>query len=269
MKSNIGFCGCCDYKAKLRIFFCFAKLFFVWSGCVVLLWWRLIVNFAVMNLGDIKIEVTDDGSSTLYVESLDEHYHSVKGALRESEHVYRDCAFKHRASGASGTTLRLLEVGFGTGLNAAITAVAAGAICGVHYFGLEKFPVDFSVVKELGYERIVDADVLRRIHEAEWNRAVEITPSFVLEKRECDFLVDELPRGIDVVYFDAFAPEKQPEMWTYDALRRVYDAMNLGGVLTTYCAKGEFRRMLQSIGFVVERIAGPRGGKREILRATK
>ncbi len=214
---------------------------------------------------EIEVQITNDGSATIFIPEMDEHYHSTKGALTESQHIYRDCAFMRRSD---GSRLRLLEVGFGTGLNAVVTAMIADALHTVHYISLEKYPVDESVVGALGYDSLVDADLLTKIHRAPWNTATEITPYFTLEKRLCDYTADPLPRGIDVVYFDAFAPEKQPDMWTVEAFARLFDALNDGAVLTTYCAKGEIRRLLQSTGFEVERLAGPAGGKREILRGT-
>lgn len=214
----------------------------------------------------IEIERTEDGSATLYVKELDEHYHSVKGALTESNHIFRDCAFLHRSD---GERLRLLEVGFGTGLNAVVTAMACDAAHPVHYITLEKYPVDGERLAALQYDSLVDSDLLHKIHIAPWNTAVQITPHFVIEKRHCDYTSDILPEGIDVVYFDAFAPEKQPDMWTEEAFERLHGAMNRGGILTTYCSKGVIRRRLESIGFRVERIPGPPGGKREILRATR
>ncbi|MBQ9077582.1 MAG: tRNA (5-methylaminomethyl-2-thiouridine)(34)-methyltransferase MnmD [Muribaculaceae bacterium] len=212
-----------------------------------------------------KVEVTGDGSATIYLPEMDEHYHSVKGALAESRHIYRDCGFLHRSD---GQRLRLLEVGFGSGLNAVVTAMAANESRPVHYITLEKFPVDGTLLRQLGHDRIADASLYDMIQAAEWDTPVEITPYFTLEKRISDYTADDLPEGIDIVYFDAFAPEKQPEMWTAEAFTRLRDVMNQGAVMTTYCAKGEIRRMLASLGFSVERLAGPVGGKREILRAT-
>ncbi len=222
-----------------------------------------------MNLQpQLTIEVTDDGSATLFVPALDEHYHSVKGALTEAEHIYRDCAFLHRAQRGVGGRLRLLEVGFGTGLNACVTAMIADERCPVHYVSLEKYPVDSATLAALRYDSLLDKVLLRAIHEAPWDEPVPITPYFTLEKRRADYLSDPLPASVDVVYFDAFAPEKQPEMWTPDAFRRLVAVMNGGAVLTTYCAKGEVRRLLASLGLTMERIPGPIGGKREILRGT-
>lgn len=218
----------------------------------------------------LEVQFTDDGSATFYVCELDEHYHSVKGALSEAEHIYRDSAFLFRLSiGNTTMPLTILEIGFGTGLNAVVTAMAADTDCPVHYITLEKYPLASNVLSQLGYARIVDADLFDAVHAAVWNEAVTLTPSFTIEKRQCDALEIMFPSGIDVVYFDAFAPEKQPEMWNKRLFERIYAAMNPCGVLTTYCAKGIVRRMLQDIGFVVERLPGPKGGKREILRALK
>ena len=219
----------------------------------------------------IEIQHTEDGSATLFVPELDEHYHSVKGAYTEALHIYRDCAYQYAAERCvcGSTPLRLLEIGFGTGLNAAVTAMAATAQSPVHYITLEKYPVEPSIVNQLGYEALVPAQLFADIHAASWEQPVAITPHFTLEKRCCDLLTTELPHDIDVVYFDAFAPEKQPEMWGAELFARIYHAMRPGGVLTTYCAKGAIRRLLQATGFSVERLAGPVGGKREILRAIK
>lgn len=215
---------------------------------------------------NIEVEVTADGSATLYVKEIDEHYHSVKGAITEALHIYRDCAFMHRSD---GTPLRLLEVGFGTGLNAVVTAMAADAQHPIHYITLEKYPVEPSLIEALGYHDIVDTTMLTAIHRAAWNTPVAITPHFTLEKLQADYLTDTLPGNIDIVYFDAFAPEKQPLMWSQQAFERLYNSLNPNAVLTTYCAKGNIRRLLTALGFTVERLPGPTAGKREILRATK
>ena len=217
----------------------------------------------------LEVQRTDDGSATLFVPELDEHYHSVKGAYTEALHIYRDCAYLHAAESIGEHPLRLLEIGFGTGLNAAVTAMAATTERPVHYITLEKYPVEPELIASLDYEHIVDATLLTAIHAAPWEEPTAITPHFTLEKRCCDLLASPLPDAIDIVYFDAFAPEKQPEMWSAEIFARIYQAMRPAGVLTTYCAKGAIRRLLQATGFSVERLAGPIGGKREILRATK
>ncbi len=212
------------------------------------------------------IETTDDGSATLYVPELDEHYHSVKGARTESQHIFIDMGLKASAAHAP----RVLEVGFGTGLNALLTLEEAGRSGRpVHYTGIELYPLAWEEVEALHYS---DHPLFRELHSAPWETDAHLAPCFTLRKTQLDMAHPHtsLPAaGYDVVYFDAFAPEKQPEMWDESAFRRLFAAMSSGGVLTTYCAKGAVRRMLQSIGFRVERLPGPPGGKREILRARK
>lgn len=223
------------------------------------------------NKNTLQVEITEDGSPTLFVKEMNEHYHSVKGALTEAEHIYRDCAFRYRAAHPLYENgLRVLEIGFGTGLNALVTALACQtASVSVHYIALEKYPVKPELLDSLDYGRQSDPSLFRQLHEASWNMPVVVSSCFLLEKRCADLLYSSLPTDMDVVYFDAFAPEKQPEMWSDEIFRRIYAAMRQGGVLTTYCAKGAVRRLLQSVGFRVERISGPPGGKREILRAVK
>ncbi len=217
-----------------------------------------------------KVEITSDGSRTLYVPALDEHYHSVKGAVAESLHVFIRMGLEHHPS----VSLEVLEVGFGTGLNAFLTCLAAGKLRKqVHYTSVELYPLQPACVASLGYpERIAPghAEDFRRLHACPWEEDVCISPFFTLHKREADFTACVLPpSAFDVVYFDAFAPEKQPEMWTHEVFARLWEAMRPGGILATYCAKGVVRRMLLQAGFSVERLPGPPGGKREILRAVK
>lgn len=214
------------------------------------------------------IEQTSDGSPTLYVPALDEHYHSVKGAQTESAHIFIDMGLKATTAPAP----RLLEVGFGTGLNAWLSLLHAEAQQQpLHYTGIERYPLSWEEIAPLHYS---EDPRFRQLHQAGWNKDIRLTPHFTLHKAESD-IYDFLQRpqtdanGYDVVYYDAFAPEKQPEMWEEQLFRQLYQLMNPGGILTTYCAKGVIRRMWQSIGFEVERLPGPPGGKREILRGRK
>lgn len=213
---------------------------------------------------DIRIEPTADGSATLYVPALDEHYHSVKGALSESRHVFVDMGL--RASPAAAP--RVLEVGFGTGLNALLTWLEADRSGRpVRYAALELYPLSPAQALALGYE---PSDRLRALHEAPWEEAVSLSPCFALQKLRADFTTFAFaPSSFDVVYFDAFAPDKQPALWTAEGFAALYAALSPGGVLATYCAKGSVRRLLQQAGFLTERLPGPPGGKREILRARK
>ncbi len=209
------------------------------------------------------IERTDDGSATLYVPQLDEHYHSVKGAHTESQHIFIDMGL--RASVVEEPCV--LEVGFGTGLNALLTMKEAMAVQRrVLYTGIELYPLTWEEIQPLGYST---HPLFEQLHCVPWEETINISPQFALRKVKADVNVflQETKERFDVVYYDAFAPEKQPEMWSEALFARLYGVMNKGGVLTTYCAKGVVRRMLQQIGFRVERLPGPPGGKREILRA--
>lgn len=217
-------------------------------------------------MSNIKIEKTEDGSDTLYVESMDEHYHSTKGAITETNYIFIEMGL----SASPLKELNILEVGFGTGLNAIQTLSAAQKNhLKVEMTSLELYPLKFEQLKGLSYSQLPHFDEL---HLAPWNTAVAITPNFSITKLIMDFT--KLPEAnlearFDVVYMDAFAPEKQPDMWSQQLFNHLYVLMNKGGILTTYCAKGVIRRMLQSAGFKVERLPGPPNGKREILRATK
>lgn len=222
------------------------------------------------------IEKTDDGSATLFVPELDEHYHSTKGARTESQHIFIDMGLK----ASTATSPRVLEIGFGTGLNAWLTLKEAESSCReVHYTGLELYPLAWEMVEQLGYipssEQQHDAELFKQLHTAPWEKEIRLTPHFTLLKQETDANLLKAETDInklssfDVIYFDAFAPEKQPEMWSQELFNRLYVLLNKDGILTTYCAKGIIRRMLQAAGFFVERLPGPPGGKREILRARK
>lgn len=218
----------------------------------------------------LDIETTADGSPTLYRKDIDEHYHSVKGALAESKHIYVDLGWKKAAS--ERNNISVFEVGFGTGLNALLTALAAEEDkVKTIYTSVELHPLPIETTESLlPFQPQEHRELFKLIHEAEWGRDVEINPYFTLRKIQGNLLTTDLPsEKIDVVYFDAFAPEKQPEMWEETIFHKIYLSMTSGGILTTYCAKGIIRRMMQSIGFLTERLPGPPAGKREVLRATK
>ena len=209
------------------------------------------------------IEPTEDGTPTLRHPVFGDTYHSTHGATGESMHVYIRQGF----AASSLPHVRLLEVGFGSGLNAWLTARAAFFMNRtVAYTALEPYPVDPRTAAQLSY----GADRLfMALHEAPWNVPARITERFRIRKIETSLQDYEFDTTFDLVYFDAFAPEKQPEMWSQELFNRLYVLLDKDGILTTYCAKGVVRRMLQTAGFTVERLPGPPGGKREILRARK
>ncbi len=215
-----------------------------------------------------ELQLTSDGSHTLYMPDMDEHYHSVNGAIQESEHVFIEAGL-HRLSKKE---IRVLEIGFGTGLNAFLTLLdSMQTDVNITYYSMELYPLDTALVQNLNYGKVLCAgeeDLFMALHEAPWNQSASITPNFTLHKMKGDCNQAELPEEIDLVYFDAFAPDKQPEMWNQELFNKLYFRMNAGGILTTYCAKGAVRRTMKESGFSVERIPGP-PGKREMLRATK
>lgn len=217
----------------------------------------------------LDIERTADGSVTLYFNELDEHYHSVKGAVAESRHVYLGLGWDYYRM--THERMRVFEVGFGTGLNAALTALRSheeGVM--TDYHAVELYPLPGHLADLLAsHQDPKYAEDFRAVNAAPWDNQVQINPHFTLTKIKENLLTMDLPKNLDVVYFDAFAPEKQPEMWTEDVFRRIFDVMVEGGVLTTYCAKGDVRRLLEKVGFTVERLAGPVNGKREVLRGKK
>ena len=204
--------------------------------------------------------ITADGSPTIYSDHFGEHYHSTFGAASESNHVFIEAGYLS----ITVEPVSVLEIGFGTGLNAWLSLQQANKLRRhTFYEAVDLYPIDESTVFELS-----DDHLFRNMHAAQWEQPVEITSCFVLHKRKSDLLLTTFTGNYDVVYFDAFSPAVQPEMWSRDIFAGLYAAMNLGAILTTYCAKGDVRRAMQSVGFSVERLPGP-AGKREMLRARK
>lgn len=204
--------------------------------------------------------LTDDGSKTIYSNRFGEHYHSTYGAASESNHVFIEAGYLANTA----DRVSVFEVGFGTGLNAWLTLQQALKLNRhTRYETIELYPVDELTVSELH-----DNPIFRKLHNAPWGQPTEITSCFVLYKHFNDLLLAVFPQKFDVIYFDAFSPAVQPEMWSRDVFSKLCEAMNPGAVLTTYCAKGEVRRTMQNVGLTVERLPGY-AGKREMLRAWK
>lgn len=214
-----------------------------------------------------ELRITEDGSHTLYNSVVDECYHSTHGAVQESMHIFIQNALLFHEPQAS---LSVLEIGFGTGLNAWLTCVEAEKRqMQINYHALERYPVDAALYTQLNY---VDGEEERRcfrlMHTCEWNVPIQLTTFFTLRKEKTDLLQWKAEQHYDLIYFDAFSPEKQPELWQEPIFAQLYAHTNPGGIFITYCAKGMVRRALQSVGYCVERIPGP-PGKREILRAVR
>lgn len=217
----------------------------------------------------IEIVFTADGSHTLQNSEIGDTYHSIHGAIQESRHVFINAGLEHILD-SNPAKINILEVGFGTGLNAYLTLLHQDQIK-IDYTALEPFPIGEEVYSLLNYseELNVEADSFRALHDTRWNKNKEITTWFSLKKIVSKIESTELPLNhFDLLYYDAFGPGKQPEMWELPVLIRLFSFIKPGGHLVTYCSKGQFQRDLRRIGFEVELPPGP-PGKFEIVRARK
>ena len=229
---------------------------------------------------NLEIVRTADGSDTFYNPDLDQHYHSVFGAVQESRHIFIETGLLHAIAGFSrdhlhaNKPLRILEVGFGTGLDALLTqAESEKHGINIHYTGIEAFPLDECCWARLNYPHLFGSlDYLQtftRIHLAGWNKPETISPHFSLHKIHATLGNFEPGKNThDLVYFDAFGPDAQPELWTEQVFLKLFDSLHPGGTLVTYSVKGLVVRALRSAGFRTEKLPGP-PGKRHIMRATK
>jgi tRNA U34 5-methylaminomethyl-2-thiouridine-forming methyltransferase MnmC len=223
---------------------------------------------------DIEIIITLDGSHSLRNRELDETYHSIHGAVQESVHVFIRNGLMFFENENHPSEIRILEVGFGTGLNALLTLKhALGSKLQFHYTSLEADPITKETIQQLNYPEILDfegaASIFQKLHTASWAQEDKILYNFVL-KKQLGRLQDSTlgDKQFDLIYFDAFGPVKQPELWEMAMLKKVEQSMKPGAVFVTYCAKGQFKRNLKSLGLRVETLPGP-PGKNEMVRALK
>ena len=215
----------------------------------------------------MKVVKTADGSNTIYVEGLDEHYHSVNGALTESQHVFINSGLLQ----LDCPSLKIFEIGFGTGLNCFLTALESERKdIRITFETLEKYPVSLDTFRAFYSEEIFGKNEMlyKSIVNSVWGIEVELTSNFTVKKIEADWIGYKIGADFDLIYMDAFGPDKQPEMWSKDRFEEMYRSLRSGGILVTYSAKGAIRRMMSEVGFRVERLPGP-PGKREMLRAIK
>lgn len=212
---------------------------------------------------------TSDGSYTLESERFGESYHSTRGAVGESDHIFIGAALRYRAAAEDHPThLSIFEVGFGTGLNCYLTMVAAREMgISISYYSIELYPIDLATAESYG-KSFESRDEFMAMHRAEWGKEVTISEGFSLTKIKADYTSYCHIAMYDLIYFDAFSPETVPHMWSRELFERLYRATNDGGVITTYCSKGAFRRDLASVGFEVERLEGALG-KRHMTRGKK
>lgn len=225
-----------------------------------------------------NIITTADGSKTIQIEDWDEQYHSKHGALQEASYVFLKQGLQHytsllkEANKGGHYKVSILEIGFGTGLNAFLTLVESKKLnLDINYVGVEAYPVSNTEIAELDYAKLVDDEsqgFFQDLHQVPWEISSAITQGFCLLKRQQFFedITDE--NTFDLIYFDAFGERVQPELWTEEIFAKMYKALKPKGVLVTYAAIGKVRRAMMSLGMTVERLPGP-PGKRHMLRATK
>tara|TARA_R100001369_G_scaffold31662_1_gene56183 strand:- start:87144 stop:87848 length:705 start_codon:yes stop_codon:yes gene_type:complete len=226
-----------------------------------------------------KIITTSDGSKTIQIEDWNEQYHSIHGAIQEANHVFLKhgllfysetfCDSEHASESSA---ISILEIGFGTGLNAFLTLIEAEKLkLNINYVGVEAYPVQNEEIEQLNYVELISKThdaIFEKLHETSWEEYHQITSSFQLEKQQKLFKDINAKNQFNIIYFDAFGARVQPDLWTEDIFEIMFNVLKNNGVLVTYSAKGSVRRAMQAVGFTVERLPGP-PGKREMLRATK
>ncbi|MBC5842032.1 tRNA (5-methylaminomethyl-2-thiouridine)(34)-methyltransferase MnmD [Flavobacterium sp. F-380] len=216
-----------------------------------------------------EIIQTLDGSTTIHIEDWDECYHSKHGAIQEAEHVF----IKNGLSLFKDKSISILEIGFGTGLNAFITYLQSSKFNQViDYVGVEAYPITSEELKAMNYVEELKAenkrDLFDLMHQSEWGNKIRIDENFYLSKRQQFFHDIEDKGSFDLIYFDAFGYRVQPELWSTLIFKKMYEALAPNGILVTYAARGVVKRSMIEVGFTVEKLAGP-PGKREMFRATK
>lgn len=219
----------------------------------------------------LKIIKTEDGSTSVYNENLMECYHSTFGAINESMHVFIEAGLSKITK---QDTVNILEIGFGTGLNALLTCIFSEEhSLKIKYSAIESDPLEQDIYNQMNFEECLSIkssnNYFSNIHEASWSQLRNIHSKFQFTKLKKELeLYQPQNNYFHLIYFDAFSPDIQPEMWSLSNFTKLFKSMQQDGILVTYCAKGQVRRDLEKVGFKTERIPGPKG-KREMLRATK
>jgi tRNA U34 5-methylaminomethyl-2-thiouridine-forming methyltransferase MnmC len=215
-----------------------------------------------------ELIITSDGSHTIYVPELNEHYHSIHGAVQESALVY----IKNGLGFCKSNPVNIFEVGFGTGLNTLLSVVYSRDDERIfNYTTIEKYPLGISVINTLNHWSFAGNEgrqAFGKIHNSEWGKFTEISPNFSLKKIRCDLIEDQIEGKYDLIYFDAFGPDKQPDIWTPGVFKKIADITSENGIFVTYSAKGNVKRLLKANGFKIEMLPGP-PGKREMIRAIR
>ena len=211
---------------------------------------------------------TSDGSTSLYIPQLDETYHSVHGALQETQHVF----IKNGLQLFEHQSISILEIGFGTGLNALVTYKEHKVLqLNIHYETVEAYPISWEEASQMNFSEVLSptlSPIFEQMHCCPWDKTIALSPTFSFKKRLQRFETISDVDSFDLIYFDAFGAQVQPELWQEAIFQQMYAALKQGGYLVTYAAKGSVRRAMQACGFMVERLPGP-PMKREMLRAHK
>lgn len=218
--------------------------------------------------------LTEDGSHSVYSDELGVSYHSKHGAIQETQHVFINAGLNYILQ-QSPLEINILEIGFGTGLNAFMTFLESESRAIpiiINYFAIEAYPLSLEQVFDLNYVEQLDAvsygDIFLKMHSSDWSKVHPLSKKFNFQKLLMNFEDIDFYNHIDLIYFDAFAPDVQPQLWEENLMAKMFNALRLQGVLTTYCAKGVVKRTLKSVGFFIESLPGP-PGKREMTRAIK
>lgn len=214
---------------------------------------------------------TGDGSKTIHIPAWNEQYHSKHGAINEALHVFIQAGLQYFIETSKTKEIEILEIGFGTGLNAFLTQLfSEKEQRKIDYTGIEAYPVLFSEIEKLNYPKLLESPktIFEKLHQVPWEKSIQISDYFALKKRKQFFSEIEETAAYNLIYFDAFGARVQPELWTEIIFEKMFRALMTDGILVTYAAKGSVRRAMEAVGFKVERLPGP-PGKREMLRAVR
>ena len=218
-----------------------------------------------------KLILTEDGSHTISVPEMNVFYHSIHGAIQESMHVFIQAGLRDSKLFDYVGVHHILEIGFGTGLNALLTLIEADKHKNrIYYTAIELYPLNETETSQLNYCEQLNLPhyktLFEKMHQCEWEEMIEITDNFRLTKIKCNPIDLSTENSFFIIYFDAFAPNAQPELWTKEVFDKMYSILQPGGILVTYCSKGDVRRAMITAGFDVEKLPGP-SRKREMIRA--
>lgn len=218
-----------------------------------------------------EIIITADGSNTVAIPEMNVTYHSHHGAIQESVHVFIEAGLRYISGRLERRdTLRIFEMGFGTGLNAFLTAIEVKKTkTNIHYTAVETAPLSLQEAGKLNYTQVLSYEELfQQLHQCNWNAEVQLSDCFSITKLHTDLAAFQSFHLYHLIFYDAFAPSAQPELWTQEVFEKLFAMLEPNGVLVTYCSKSDVRRAMQAAGFMVEKLPGPKG-KREMVRATQ